>query len=340
MNQKSLTVLGAIFLLILPPRGEAQLNGEYVYDIASVFEKTIATVMFKSDAEALYLSSLCYISPNNGYLGFCSTWTHDPKTGQIKGAGQVEFADFAPFTINPLIEASEFVEISSSKSTLSGKTYTDKSGVGRIDFSQTTQLSGTYYMAPDQPGLPFVKGLITFSTKGSRIDEIGIADGIEKLLQIKGSISLNRGKITRSFNNSQDVGLTLDNTELPYTYTHRDEQYPDLGFDMYGSLYLDLKLSTARSVVSGTAKIYYQLFTDWTPTSSSSDEVITQPDDSGYTLTYSVKGSSKDGVSALNLTGLGKIKGLKATLYINEDTEEIIPNGKNSITLYGQTITY
>jgi len=321
-------------------RSEAQLDGEYTYDIASVFEKTIATVMFMSDAEALYLSSLCYIFLNNQLLGFCSAWTHDPKTGQIKGAGQAEFADFAPFTLNPLIEASEFVEISSSKSTLSGKTYTDKSGVGRIDFSQTTQLNGTYYMAPNQTGLPFVKGLITFSTKGSRIDEMGSADGIENLLQIKGSISLNKGKIKRSFNNSHDVGLTLDNTELPYTYTHRDETYPDLGFDMYGSLYLDLNLSTARSAVSGTAKIYYQLLTDWTPTSSSSDSVITQPDDSGYTLTYSVKGSSKDGISTLNLTGLGKIKGLKATIYINESTQEIIQNGKNSITLYGQTIKY
>lgn len=329
-----------VLLLALNCRSIAQLNGEYTYDIASVFEKTIATVMFMSDAEALNLSSLCYIFPNNQLLGFCSTWAHDPKTGQIKGAGQAEFEDFDPFTLNPLIEASEFIEILSSKSTFSGKTYTDKSGVGRIDFSQTTQLNGIYYMAPNQTGLPFVKGLITFSTKGSRIDEMGSADGIENLLQIKGSISHYRGKIKRSFNNSHDVGLTLDNTELPYTYTHRDETYPDLGFDMYGSLYVDLNLSTARSALSGTAKIYYQFLTDWTPTSASSDSVITQPDDSGYTLTYSVKGSSKDGISTLNLTGLGKIRGLKATLYINEDTEEIIPNGKNSITLYGQTIKY
>ena len=328
-----------LFLFIgLICRSDAQLNGEYTYDIASVFEKTIGTVIFMGDAERLYLFSLCDIFLDDQALGFCSTWTHDPKTGQIKGAGQVDFADFAPFTINPLIEASEFVEISSSKSTLSGKTYTDKSGVGRIDFSQTTQLSGTYYI--NETGLPFQKGLITFSTKGSRIDEMGSTDGIEKLLQIKGSISLNKGKIKRSFNNSHDVGLTLDNTELPYTSTYRSELFPDLGFDMYGSLYVDLNLSTARSAVSGTAKIYYQLLTDYTPTSSSSDWVVTQPDDSGYTLTYSVKGSSKNGISTLNLTGLGKIKGLKATLYINEDTEEIIPNGKNSITLYGQTIKY
>jgi hypothetical protein len=328
-----------LFLFVgLICRSDAQLNGEYTYDIASVFEKSIATTIFMSDAERLYVFSLCDIFLDDQSLGFCSTWTHDPKTGQIKGAGQVEFPDFAPFAINPLIEVGEFVEISSSKSTLSGKTYTDKSGVGRIDFSQTTQLNGTYYI--NGTGRPFQKGVITFSTKGKRLDEIGSADGIENLLQIKGSISLNKGKIKRSFNNSHDVGLQLDNTQLPYTSTYRSELFPDLGFDMYGSLYLDLNLSTARSAVSGTAKIYYQLFTDHTPTSSSSDEVITQPDDSGYTLTYSVKGSSKNGISTLSLTGLGKIKGLKATLYINDDTEEIIPNGKNSITLYGQTIKY
>jgi hypothetical protein len=45
-------------------------------------------------------------------------------------------------------------------------------------------------------------------------------------------------------------------------------------------------------------------------------------------------------VSGRNLTGLGVINGLKATIYIDEDTEEIIPNGKNTITLYGQTIKY
>ena len=268
--------------------------------------------------------------------GFCTKWTHDPKTGQLAGTGGTDFTELIPSEINPLIDSGESLVISSSKSTLSGKTYTDKSGVGRIDFSQTTQLNGTYYI--NQTGLPFQKGLIAFSTKGALIDEI--SDDVGKLLQIKGSISLNKGKIKRSFNNSCAVGLWLENTDLPYTYTYRDELFPDLGFDMYGSLYLDLNLSTARSAVSGTAKIYYQFLTDYTPTSSSSDSVDTQPDDSGYTLTYSVKGSSKNGISTLNLTGLGKIKGLKATLYINEDTEEIIPNGKNSITLYGQTIRY
>jgi len=323
-----------ILLLALNCRCEAQLNGEYTYDVASIFKKTIATAVFVNDENRMYNTSLCYLIYQS--QGFCSNWTHDPKTGVLKGNGGIDFAELIPSEINPLIDSEETLVISSSKSTLSGKTYTDKSGVGRIDFSQTTQLNGTYYI--NQTGLPFQKGLIAFSTKGARTDEI--SDDIGKPLQIKGSISLNKGKIKRSFNNSRTVGLYLDNTELPYTYTYRDETFPDLGFDMYGSLFLDLNLSTARSAVIGTAKIYYQLFTDYTPTSSSSDEVITQPDDSGYTLTYSVKGSSKNGISTLNLTGLGKIKGLKATIYINESTEEIIPNGKNSITLYGQTIKY
>lgn len=329
---KSFAILS--LLLIVQPKSEAQLNGEYTYDIANIFSKTITTTTFKGDASRLYITSLGNVFfMNDGYLEFCSAWSHDPKTGQIKGSGQAG-VNFSPSDANQSIDASESIEITKSKSILSGKTYTDKSGVARIDFSQTTQLEGTYFTANGE-ALKFNKGLITFSTKGTPIDAF---EGPGNPLKIKGSFPLRGGKIKRLFEEQYDVNLCITGYDLPYSDSYRTD--PDLGYDLYASLYIGLNLSTSNSKVSGTATIYYKSTTDWTPASSSADEEYIYPNDDGYIFAYMVSGISKNGISTLTLKGTGKIAGLKAVLYVDESSEEIIQNGKNSITLYGQTITY
>ena len=124
-----------------------------------------------------------------------------------------------------------------------------------------------------------------------------------------------------------------------YPYSDSYESGGDT-YNYYASLYLNLDIETNGSAITGTAELY----TAGTTAKASGE--VTQSwfyplsSEEAKWWKYSVKGTSKNGIATLNLTGLGVIKGLKATIYIDEDTEEIIQNGKNSITLFGQTIKY
>jgi len=103
---------------------------------------------------------------------------------------------------------------------------------------------------------------------------------------------------------------------------------------------LNLDIQTNGSIITGTAELFKNGITYKASGEVTQSWFYPLSSEEAKWWKYSVKGTSKNGIATLNLTGLGVIKGLKATLYINEDTEEIIPNGKNSITLYGQTIRY
>ena len=137
------------------------------------------------------------------------------------------------------------------------------------------------------------------------------------------------------------LDLWLHCEQLPHEHIWDGEGLEDelVTLKRYDSMYLYLDLKTYGSTVSGIAELYmmYQL------TNLTNYTVVYEryyPEDEAKYGKYSVKGTRKNGIATLNLTGLGVIKGLKATIYIDEDTEEIIQNGKNSITLYGQTIKY
>lgn len=106
------------------------------------------------------------------------------------------------------------------------------------------------------------------------------------------------------------------------------------------NLWLDLNVSTSGSKISGTAKAYYFAIVDYENTEDDWMTIWPKSETPANEFTYSVKGTRRNGIATLNLTGLGVIKGLKATLHIDESTEEIVQNGKNSIKLYGQTVTY
>jgi len=151
-------------------------------------------------------------------------------------------------------------------------------------------------------------------------------------VQVTGSVNL-ANRQTKRLNTSQAeiTGLYLGGD---WYFNVTDDYSATSGFE------LKIDVTTSGNTVSGSAKIFYH----YLYVSLTSDYVYTDiyPDRStpAKEFVYSVKGTRRNGITTLNLTGQGVIRGLKATLHINEETEEIVQNGKNSITLYGQTITY
>jgi hypothetical protein len=218
---------------------------------------------------------------------------------------------------------------------VTGKTYTDKrTKKSLLDISGTITLKGTYTPA-NMPETRISRGSLTF--KASKLDNN--ADEIPDLT-LKGSATL-ANKQTKLFK-----GTEFQLSDFLYhggsSYYDNDSEY---GVIWYSSFNLDLNVATTGSNISGTAKAYYyDDVQDLNPNDNIDWSVYTSqypdPEVPAKELTYSVKGTRKNGIATLNLTGQGVIKGLKATLHIDESTEEIVQNGKNSITLYGQTITY
>jgi hypothetical protein len=321
-----------LFLFIgLICRSDAQLNGEYDYDIADIFGKSIYCNEDGSDpAFGIVL---------NGYVTLGTTSSHNPKTGAFRVTGNTDFGEgdtlkLQPKDFNPSLPDTDYFALTSSPTIVSGKTYNNKQ-TGRAVFdisSGSIGLVGQYDVGVDTEVLVGIKkGSLGF--RGKNLDlETAFGDGVD--LIVNGSAVLNN-RTTKRFNNT-----------LPFYFGSWGNE-PFIGeyvgserYSQYSSFYLNLDVTTSGSNVAGSAEVFYAFATSGLD--SGYLDVIYHPDlsDQNKWWLYSVKGTSKNGIATLNLTGLGVIKGLKATIYIDENTEEIIPNGKNSITLYGQTIKY
>ena len=329
-----------LFLFVgLICRSEAQLDGEYTYNIADTFGKDFH---FYEDAnDESYGVFDLWFSENTGIVIRVGTEAvHNPKTGAFRVSGQSDFGDGAskvtPAYLNPLLPNTDDLVLTSATTTIIGKTYTSKStGKPTIDISSgLIKIAGQYDIGSSSVGLVAIKnGSVSFKKSG--IDsEIAMNDGVS--LKVSGSAVLNNRQV-KKFNSSPNFfsGMWGD---LPYSSSSSDSDGNI--YNYYSSLYMNLDIQTNGSAIKGTAKIYkYATF-------SKATGEITQEwfyplsSEEAKWWKYSVKGTTKNGIATLNLTGLGVIKGLKATIYINEDSQEIIPNGKNSITLYGQTIKY
>jgi len=333
-----------ILLLALNCKCEAQLNGEYTYDVAKIFQSSIAALIFPSKAARDNAKSVGCIDVGGLNIAFCSNWSHDPKTGRFTGSGPLEIAGFYPSSINRTINSQDYVVINKSKTTLSGKTYTSKA-VGNynlqcVDLSLTTKIDGTYITA-QKTSYNFKNGLLSFSKNGNQPHDL---DDVGDPTQLRGFIPLGGKNIKINIDSGyyeSFVTLSMIGVDYPFSYDGiRGEGEYSEGSDIYNSLYLRLKLKTVGSKVKGTASIFFKESTEWAPGTGKPYEEYIYPNNDGYLFSYNVSGTSNNGFSTLFLTGTGRIKGLKATIYIKEDTQEILPNGKNSITLYGQTIRY
>lgn len=345
MTKNKLKFVFLSLLLIAQPKSEAQLNGETTYDIAKIFQSSIAALIYPSKAARDNAKSLGSIDVGNLNFGFCSNWSHDPKTGRFTGSGPLELAGFYPSSINPASHPQNYVAIKKSKTTLSGKTYTSKAvgnhNLGCVDLSLTITFDGTYTTAQNTR-YNFKNGLLSFSKNGNQPNDL---DDVGDPTQLRGFIPLGGRNIKINIDSgyyASRVTLSMIGVDYPYSYKGIWGVGGVLseGFDEYNSFYLKLNVKTERSKVKGTASVFFKETKEWAPAMGRPVEEYIYPNNDGYTLSYNVTGTSNNGFSVLFLTGTGKIRGLKATLYIKEDTQEILPNGKNSITLYGQTITY
>ena len=328
-----------VLLLALSYRCEAQLNGEYTYNIAETFGKDFHFYEDGNYDESYGGVFGLWFSENPDIVLRVGTEVvHNPKTGAFRVSGQSDFGDGAskvtPAYLNPLLPNTDYLVLTSATTTIIGKTYTSKStGKPIIDISSgLIKIAGQYDIGSSSGVLVGIKnGSVSFKKSG--IDsKIALNDGLS--LKVSGSAVLNNKQV-KKFNSSPNFfsGMFGD---LPYFSSTSDSDGNI--YNYYSSLYMNLDIQTNGSAIKGTAEIYtYGTF------SKATGEITQEwfyPSEEAKLWKYSVKGTSKNGIATLNLTGLGVIKGLKATIYIDEDSEEIIQNGKNSITLYGQTIKY
>jgi len=337
---KKLTAV--LFLLVgIVFRSEAQLDGEYTYDIANIFGKDFH---FYEDDNYESYGGVCYLwfseSPSI-VLSVGTEAVHNPKTGAFRISGQSDFGDGAskvtPAYLNPLLPNTDDLVLTSATTTIIGKTYTSKStGKPMIDISSgLIKIAGQYDVGSSSVVLVAIKnGSVSFKKSG--IDsETAMWSGDGVSLKASGSAVLNNRQV-KKFNSSADYESGI------YGGYPSSDSYESGGvtYNYYASLYLNLDIETNGSIITGTAELVTNGIT-----SKASGEVTQSwfyplSSEEAKWWKYSVKGTSKNGIATLNLTGLGVIKGLKATIYIDEDTEKIIQNGKNTITLYGQTIKY
>jgi hypothetical protein len=328
-----------LFLFVgLICRSDAQLDGEYTYNIANTFGKDFH---FYEDAndESYGVFDLWFSENPSIVIRVGTKAVHNPKTGAFIVSGQSDFGDGAskvtPSYLNPLLPNTDDLVLTSATTTIIGKTYTSKStGKPMIDISSgLIKIVGQYDIGSSSVVLVGIKnGSVSFKKSG--IDsKTALNDGLS--LKVSGSAVLNNRQV-KKFNSSPNFfsGMFGD---LPYSSSSSDSD--GTIYNSYSSLYMNLDIQTNGSAIKGTAEIY-KYFSFSKATTGEVTQEWFYPSEEAKLWKYSVKGTSKNGIATLNLTGLGVIKGLKATIYIDEDTEEIIQNGKNTITLYGQTIKY
>jgi len=315
------------------------LDGEYDYDIANTFGKDFH--FYEDDNYESYggVCQLWFSESPSIVLSVGTEAIHNPKTGAFRVSGQSDFGDGAskvtPAYLNPLLPNTDDLVLTSATTTIIGKTYTSKStGKPMIDISSgLIKIAGQYDIGSSSVVLVGIKnGSVSFKKSG--IDsETALADGVS--LKVSGSAVLNNKQV-KKLNSSPDF-VSVMGGGYPYSDSYESG---GVTYNYYASLYLNLDIQTNGSIITGTAELFKNGITYKASGEVTQSWFYPLSSEEAKWWKYSVKGTSKNGIATLNLTGLGVIKGLKATLYINEDTEEIIPNGKNSITLYGQTIRY
>ena len=341
-----------VLLLALNCRSDAQLNGEYTYNIAETFGTSPYTFQGFTPGEwSEWYRIFDLRMTDNSIVIPVGTLVHNPLNGNYSLNGSVNFVDtdytgnyvgqIFPEALNPQLAGDYWSISSSSTIKVLGKTYTDKkSKRSLLDISTgTITLKGSYTPA-DQAEKTITKGLLAFKASKLDCERLYNSYNYDELLKIRLSGSVTLGKYeTKKLDNKnvEFTGLAWGGPSLYYE-SREGNEYDS---DTLQSFFLDLNVTTSGSRVAGTAKVYYLFSADYIdPNKETIYTYFPSSETPAKEFIYSVKGARKNGVATLNLTGLGVIKGLKATIYINESTEEIIQNGKNSITLYGQTIKY
>ncbi|NBU71728.1 MAG: hypothetical protein EBS53_09815 [Bacteroidetes bacterium] len=244
--------------------------------------------------------------------------------------------------------------LSETQTSVIGKTYSGRtSGKSLFDINGVILLKGVYttglpnFPEPDPwDPIPVTSEIKKgqFSFRGSKFDCSEALYGIDRdnssipdnVFTFNGFVRL-RNKKTYQFRNANGApnGIRSDITAF------------DFGSSLYGpfnigeSLWLELKLNTIGSVVSGTANLFY---------CRNRYETIEyrypNGNDNSKKWEYSVRGEYKNEIAKLELTGLRSLQGLKGTIYLDGNDRSyfgdpvIIRNGKNIITIFGQNIKY
>ena len=318
-----------VLLLVISCRSEAQLDGEYsyTYDLLKTFNKNFLIMRDSTPDNNLYES--CFISGDGNWFNL-NNLNHNPKSGLVSMAGSIsEGYSASADTFNSQLGSDQNFIFSSFALKILGKTYSQKKTLKPVfDVS-----SGN----ADWKGLYLVDGEEAVIDKANTAFK---ATALDASLLCDTGVNIS----TKSVIKFQAGGVVKASSSVPLLKAPTGSYFPN-SFEWEGStyaysLYITLNnLQTKKGKVTGSAEISVQCA--YVFANGEEGIFIDYPDSEGQTgWQYALSGTSKKGVSTLSLNGLGVIKGLKGTLYINESTQEIIPNGKNSITLYGQTIKY
>ena len=339
------TILAVCVLLALPPKGEAQLNGEYNFEVSRIFENSPFAFLegnFKDGSHLQFCLDFQGATPESGrkFGSNDEIIIHNPRNGSFTINATTYFWNIMPVEFNPIFENDSWSFENNVPFQIIGKTYTNRKtrkscmdiSSGRIDMA-----GGLYFSGVDGNEMLIRQGQLTFRARNLDCHKIMNPDLYTEeekfILPLTGKILLqNKKKVTLGTTLVMPTGLFWGGESL-------DINNPGDGHMIHCGLHLYLNISTNPKGIGGSAKLKYQYSINYI-----TQEGYPDPRYEGWEtfkeFNYSVKGTRKNGIATLNLAGLGVIMGLKATIYIDEESEEIIQNGKNSITLYGQTITY
>jgi len=326
-------VFGLLLFVGLICSSDAQLNGEYTYtyDLLKIFNKDFIIMRDYTGNDSGSVFNL--ISGDGNYFGL-DNLSHNPKSGLVSMAGSGwEGYSVSADTFDSRLGSDQSFTFSSLALKILGKTYSQKKTLKPVfDVSS---------------GNADWKGLYSVNVDGYEDEVIAKANTSFKATGLDASLLCDTGVniSTKSVIKFQAGGVFKASSSLPLLKAYEDSYLPYLltgedGSTYTYSLYITLNnLQTKKGKITGSAEI--SVTCAYVSANGEEGTFIDYPDSEGQTgWQYALSGTSKKGVSTLSLNGLGVIKGLKGTLYINESTQEIIPNGKNTITLYGQTIKY
>ena len=316
-------------------RSEAQLNGDYTYDLLETFNKNFLIMQDYTENDVANGNVYSYFTFSKaddqwGYFYF-DNLRHNPKSGLVSVAGSGDDYAASGDTFDSRLGSDQTFIFSSFALNILGKTYSQKKTLkpvfdvssGNANWKGLYQVDGYEDAVIDKANTAF---------KATGLDASLLCDtGVN--ISTKSVIKFQAGGLLKA-SSSVPLLQAPEDSYLPYLLTGED------GTTYNSSLYITLNnLQTKKGKITGSAEI--SVTTAYVDPNNEEGTFIEYPDSEGQTgWQYAISGTSKKGVSTLSLNGLGVIKGLKGTLYINESTQEIIPNGKNSITLYGQTIRY
>jgi len=354
-------VFGLFLFVGLICRSEAQLDGEYTFDVAKTFNNSPYVMLDSSTFdEGVIPEFLLVISgveagiwPQSKILQ-----AHNPKTGVFSLKGDCEYLD-VNFIKELNLGAGWIDHKPSCLFSCSGKTYLNKKSSKLVfDISGVVDIKGVYN-SPQYDECKIKKGTVNFSGRGLDLlnSKYELEDTSRNRPQVSVNVLINIEK--EGIKKSNRFGtvywssfggkaiLDAQTTDYYFIGGENDDPLDPKNYKEVSGKYsesMQLNLSGMKLLgleYNGFAEIFYmnKFVADNSDDTSYGHDYV-YPETPAKKLRYSVKGTSKNGIATLNLTGLGVIKGLKATIYIDEDTEEIIQNGKNSITLYGQTIKY